>query len=173
MVRDPAADWDARYATSGLVWSAEPNRWAEEVLGGLLPGRALDLGTGEGRHAVWLARRGWEVTAVDFSGEAIRKAAEHQRANAPETLGRITWVRADVVAEAPAPGSAMPCSSCTSTSPPPAGGGCSGRRPRHSHPAAPSSSSVTTWRTSARAPGARGTPPSSTPSPTSCATSTG
>ena len=92
-----AADWDARYAGSPLVWSAGPNRWVRETFTDRTPGHALDLGAGEGRHALWLAGRGWDVTAVDFSAEAIRKARSLQAENAPGTLGRIAWVRADVL----------------------------------------------------------------------------
>ena len=99
---DPAA-WDARYAEAGRVWSAEPSRFVVETFAALPPGSALDVGTGEGRHATWLASRGWTVTAVDFSAEAIRKARELQAAHAPETVGRIEWVHADVVAEPPRP----------------------------------------------------------------------
>jgi hypothetical protein len=54
-----AAAWDRRYAASEGVWGAEPNVWVAQELNGLAPGRALDLGAGEGRHAVWLAERGW------------------------------------------------------------------------------------------------------------------
>lgn len=103
MGTDGAAAWDARYAATPLVWSAEPNRWVEEVFSGLPVGAALDLGAGEGRHAIWLARRGWRVTAVDYSGEAVRKAAAIQEQYAPETRNRIIWVHADAVAEPPAP----------------------------------------------------------------------
>ena len=99
MPTDGVAAWDARYAAADRVWSAEPNRWAVEVLGDLPPGTALDLGTGEGRHAVWLARLGWRVTAVDFSGEAIRKARTLQQAHLPEA--RIDWRQADVVTDPP------------------------------------------------------------------------
>ena len=53
-----AHDWDERYAASDLVWSAEPNRFVAEELADLPPGRALDLAAGEGRNAIWLARRG-------------------------------------------------------------------------------------------------------------------
>lgn len=70
-----AAEWDARYAADELVWSATPNRWVAEELAELPPGRALDLAAGEGRNAIWLAERGWDVTAVDFSQVAIDKAA--------------------------------------------------------------------------------------------------
>jgi SAM-dependent methyltransferase len=56
------------------VWSATPNRFLADEAANLPPGRALDLGAGEGRNAIWLAERGWTVTAVDFSDVAIDKA---------------------------------------------------------------------------------------------------
>ena len=68
-------DWDLRYAGSELIWTAEPNRFLVEEVGGLPPGRALDLAAGEGRNAVWLAEQGWKVTAVDFSDVGLAKAA--------------------------------------------------------------------------------------------------
>ena len=61
-----AQQWDARY-TAAQQWSDEPNAVAASVLAELPPGRALDLAAGEGRMALWLARRGWQVTALDFS----------------------------------------------------------------------------------------------------------
>lgn len=67
------AAWDERYAQTELVWSAGPNRFLEEEVADLAPGRALDLGAGEGRNAIWLAEQGWNVTAVDFSEVAIDK----------------------------------------------------------------------------------------------------
>ncbi|MGB0102422.1 MAG: class I SAM-dependent methyltransferase [Nocardioides sp.] len=81
--------WDERYAGSELVWSAAPNQFVADELAGLAPGRALDLAAGEGRNAIWLARRGWQVTAVDFSQVAIDKG----RQLAGETS--VRWVRAD------------------------------------------------------------------------------
>ena len=69
-----AEGWNRRYATSELIWTAEPNRFLVEQVGELPPGRALDLGAGEGRNAVWLASRGWQVTAVDFSDVGLDKA---------------------------------------------------------------------------------------------------
>jgi SAM-dependent methyltransferase len=66
--------WDERYAASELVWSATPNQFVERELAGLEPGRALDLACGEGRNARWLAEKGWQVTAMDFSPVAIEKA---------------------------------------------------------------------------------------------------
>ncbi|MGY2701982.1 class I SAM-dependent methyltransferase [Nocardioides sp. HB32] len=81
--------WDERYAASDLVWSAEPNVFVASELADLEPGRALDLAAGEGRNAIWLARRGWEVTAADFSQVALDKG----RRLAGETP--VRWVRAD------------------------------------------------------------------------------
>ncbi len=65
--------WDRRYADTDLVWSETPNQFVAEQLADLPPGRAVDLAAGEGRNAIWLARRGWEVTAVDFSQVALDK----------------------------------------------------------------------------------------------------
>lgn len=68
-----AKGWDERYAASELVWSVGPNQFVEAECLDLPPGRALDLAAGEGRNAIWLARRGWQVTAVDFSQVALDK----------------------------------------------------------------------------------------------------
>jgi SAM-dependent methyltransferase len=65
--------WDERYAATELVWSAGPNQFVERELAELQPGRALDLACGEGRNARWLAERGWQVVAMDFSPVAIEK----------------------------------------------------------------------------------------------------
>lgn len=69
-----AADWDERYRGADYVWAIEPNRFVAEHALPLEPARALDLGAGEGRNAVWLAGRGWDVTAVDFSAAGMAKA---------------------------------------------------------------------------------------------------
>ena len=68
--------WNERYRGTGLVWSAEPNRFLVEQVSGMTPGRALDLAAGEGCNAVWLAEQGWQATAVDFSDLAVTKAEE-------------------------------------------------------------------------------------------------
>jgi SAM-dependent methyltransferase len=86
-------DWNARYAQKELLWSAEPNRLLAAEVGGLPPGRSLDLACGEGRNAVWLAERGWRVTGVDFSDVALAKAAELAASRAVE----VEWVVADVL----------------------------------------------------------------------------
>ena len=69
-------DWDARYAEADLVWSAEPNVFVVETTADLRPGRALDVAAGEGRNALWLADRGWDVTIVDFSAVAVGRAEQ-------------------------------------------------------------------------------------------------
>ncbi len=99
-----ATGWDARYAETPHVWSPDPNPVVVQTLADRTPGTALDLGTGEGRHALWLAERGWRVTAVDFSAEAIRKARATQERHAPGTEGRVEWVHGDVLADPPPPG---------------------------------------------------------------------
>ncbi len=68
-----AKAWDERYAATELMWSVEPNQFVARECADLDPGRALDLACGEGRNAIWLARRGWEVTAADFSAVALDK----------------------------------------------------------------------------------------------------
>jgi SAM-dependent methyltransferase len=69
-----AADWDDRYRDTDLVWSAGPNQFVERFCADLPAGRAIDIAAGEGRNAVWLAERGWDATAVDYSAVAIDKA---------------------------------------------------------------------------------------------------
>ncbi|WP_149546851.1 class I SAM-dependent methyltransferase [Streptomyces marokkonensis] len=93
-----AAGWDERYRGSELVWKAEPNRFVAQELAGLEPsGRAVDIAAGEGRNAVWLAERGWEVDAVDFSAVALEKAGRL----AAERDVRVRTVQADLMDWAP------------------------------------------------------------------------
>ncbi len=68
------ADWDARYAEEDRIWSGEPNEALVAEVSDLPPGRALDVGCGEGADAVWLARRGWRVRAIDVSSVALGRA---------------------------------------------------------------------------------------------------
>lgn len=68
------ADWNARYASTDLVWSAEPNRFVREIVEPWPAGRAIDVACGEGRNAIWLAERGWTAEGIDFSDVAIDKA---------------------------------------------------------------------------------------------------
>lgn len=95
-------DWDARYAQKELVWSAEPNRRFAAEVEALRPGRALDLACGEGRNAIWLAERGWQVTGVDFSEVAIAKATALAASRGVD----VEWVVADVLDD-PAAGAAF------------------------------------------------------------------
>jgi SAM-dependent methyltransferase len=85
-------DWDRRYGGTELLWRAEPNRFVAAELQGLPPGRALDLGAGEGRNAVWLAERGWRVTAVDFSAVALDKGRGLAQARGVS----VDWVLEDL-----------------------------------------------------------------------------
>jgi len=76
MERTTARDeWNERYSTSDYVWTDEANQFVESHLGDLPAGQAIDLAAGEGRNAVWLASRGWQVIAVDFSKTGLEKAA--------------------------------------------------------------------------------------------------
>lgn len=91
---EPSEFWEARYAGQPQVWSGRVNRVFAEVVGEFAPGRALDLGCGEGGDAVWLAEHGWTVTAVDISATAV----ERGRGAAVErgVADRIEWVAADL-----------------------------------------------------------------------------
>lgn len=97
-----AEAWDRWYAQADYGWSPASSS-VRSALNGLTPGRALDLGSGDGRHAVWLAGRGWHVRALDFSAEALTIGRE--RAFAEGVTGLVTWTVADVTAHTPDPGS--------------------------------------------------------------------
>ena len=86
--------WDNRYAQSEQVWSGNPNDVLVQEISGSDPGRALDLGCGEGADAVWLAQQGWRVTAVDISRVALDRAARH--AVAAGVADRIDWQQHDL-----------------------------------------------------------------------------
>lgn len=76
------ADWDHRYR-GDQMWSGNPNGTLVNETSGLTPGRALDVGAGEGGDALWLAEQGWSVTASDVSQRALaRIAAEAERRSA-------------------------------------------------------------------------------------------
>lgn len=92
-----AAYWDERYRSRTMLWSGRPNPSLVAEAADLAPGRALDIGCGEGGDAIWLAERGWEVTAVDISAVALARAAGHAAEAAPEASRRIDWLEADLL----------------------------------------------------------------------------
>ena len=87
--------WNERYAAQPLLWAVDPGPFLTGELGDRPPGRALDLGAGEGRTALWLAQRGWQVSAVDFSDVALERG--RQRVAAAEVPGSVEWICADLV----------------------------------------------------------------------------
>lgn len=99
-----ASGWDQRYASAELVWSSTPNQWVESICSDLTPGRALDLAAGEGRNAIWLAERGWQVTATDFSSVAVDRIEALSSAR----LGRRADALRAVVADATTPQPSVP-----------------------------------------------------------------
>lgn len=88
-----SSGWDKRYRATDRLWSAEPNVFVADRLGALDPGVGLDLASGEGRNAIWLAERGWDMTAVDFSEVAVERGCEH--------TADVEFVVADVLAWEP------------------------------------------------------------------------
>ncbi|MGJ6964393.1 class I SAM-dependent methyltransferase [Streptosporangium sp. G11] len=90
--------WDEMYRSRPQVFSGDPNAVLVAEATGLPPGRALDVGCGEGSDALWLARHGWHVTAVDISETALRRAA------ARDVTDRVTWARADPTSTPPPAG---------------------------------------------------------------------
>ncbi|MFD6424046.1 FAD-dependent oxidoreductase [Streptomyces sp. NPDC060198] len=97
--RTDAELWDERYLRSDRIWSGNPNTVLVREVSDLEPGRALDLGCGEGADAVWLAGRGWEVTATDLSRVALGRAAVH--AADAGVADRIDWQWHDLGASFP------------------------------------------------------------------------
>jgi SAM-dependent methyltransferase len=96
-----ATEWDERFASTAQVFSDKPNTALVTEVSGLQPGRALDVGCGEGADAVWLAGRGWTVTALDVSQVALERAA----LRAQQAAVQVKWVHADLVrAELPRAG---------------------------------------------------------------------
>ena len=96
------ADWEHRYSGDQL-WSGNPNGSLVDEVRGMTPGRALDVGAGEGGDALWLAAQGWQVTATDISeralarlqAEAARRAltvdVQRRDANTPDAFERAAY----------------------------------------------------------------------------------
>lgn len=95
--------WDERYRSRERLFSGAPNGVLVTEITGLPPGRALDVGCGEGGDAIWLAGQGWKVTAVDISTTALQRAAEDAASSTDGTdvADRVTWTRADVLTTPP------------------------------------------------------------------------
>ncbi len=89
-----ADEWDARYTErDGAMWSGRPNGRLLVEVAGLTPGRALDVGCGEGADAIWLARSGWTVSAIDISDVAVGRAR-----TAAELAGAsVDWICGDAL----------------------------------------------------------------------------
>jgi len=96
MTQSAAEYWEDRYATRGRTWSGNVNVALERELTGVSPGSALDLGCGEGGDALWLARNGWSVTAVDIAPSALAVGAAAQLPG-----DDVTWVAADLASWQP------------------------------------------------------------------------
>ena len=84
--------WNERYRAADLVWGTEPNRFVAEALGRREPiGRALDLACGEGRNAIWLAKQGWQMSAIDYSDVAVERGRQLATAEAVD----VDWICED------------------------------------------------------------------------------
>jgi len=88
--------WESFYGEREQVWSGRPNPLLVREVEPLPAGTALDLGCAEGADAIWLAERGWRVTAVDISETALARAAAHAA-----SVGGIEWVCLDLAATFP------------------------------------------------------------------------
>jgi SAM-dependent methyltransferase len=93
------AFWNERYRGPAAIWSGEPNMRLVEETSTLTPGNALDVGCGEGADAIWLAERGWRVTAVDIASTALDRARAVDIL--PYVAERIVWQQGDLVANPP------------------------------------------------------------------------
>ena len=93
--------WNQRYSGKELLWPQEPSEILKKEMAYIPPGQALDLAAGEGRNAFFLAKQGWEVTAVDFSEVAVQKG----RNLAAKLELPVKWEVQDLTAYRPAEGS--------------------------------------------------------------------
>ena len=91
--------WEQHYGERERVWSGRVNVRLIEAVEPMTPGRALDLGCGEGADALWLAERGWHVTAADISQTALDRAASD--AVGRHVADRIDFQRHDLTESFP------------------------------------------------------------------------
>ncbi len=100
--------WDRRWsqalaAGAHAVDQRPPNAHLLAGVADLRPGRALDAGAGHGAETLWLAARGWEVTAIDFSATAVEHARSRADGLGADVAARIEWIVADLATWIPAP----------------------------------------------------------------------
>ncbi|WP_455361080.1 class I SAM-dependent methyltransferase [Streptomyces sp. SYSU K21746] len=93
--------WEERYRGRTAAFSTRPNPQLVAEAADLASGTALDAGCGEGADAVWLASRGWRVTAVDIAATALERARDHAETLGAALTSRIDWVQADLTGWAP------------------------------------------------------------------------
>ncbi len=79
----PVAFWENRYREADAIWSGRVNATTADVVSGLAPGKALDLGSGEGGDAIWLAQQGWDALGLDLSHTAVARATAAAHAVGP------------------------------------------------------------------------------------------
>ncbi len=101
--------WEERWAEAlrrhaGKVAHRPPNAHLIAELDDLPPGIGLDAGCGHGSDTLWLAARGWQVTAVDFSETALTHARSTAEAFGTDIAERIDWVEGDLETWTPEPG---------------------------------------------------------------------
>jgi 2-polyprenyl-3-methyl-5-hydroxy-6-metoxy-1,4-benzoquinol methylase len=89
--------WDQRYGSADRIWSGQPNAQLVANVADLPAGEALDVGSGEGADAIWLASKGWRVTAVDVSAVALERAARQAASFGDQVASRITWEQRDML----------------------------------------------------------------------------
>jgi SAM-dependent methyltransferase len=87
--------WDERYSGTDFVPNTRPNQFVAAELADLAPGRALDLAAGAGRNTVWLAERGWRVSAVDFSPVGLDHGRKLSAARGVD-VAQVNWIVADL-----------------------------------------------------------------------------
>ncbi|WP_129659346.1 FAD-dependent oxidoreductase [Rothia uropygialis] len=76
LLAQPKRFWENRYSSEDKIWSGNPNATLVDAIEGLPPGRAVDLGCGEGADVLWLAEQGWHATGIDISDTAVRRAQD-------------------------------------------------------------------------------------------------